>query len=150
MKYMDQVVCEVLRKWPAAALTDRICVKDYELEYDGKKFIIEKGKNFFVPIWGLHNDPQYFPQPEKFHPDRFSDENMGNIQEYTYLPFGVGPRSCIGSRFALMEIKTIFYYLLLHFKINVTSKTQIPLQLKKIPVGLKTEKGVWVELEPRS
>lgn len=149
MKYMDQVVCEVLRKWPPAPLTDRICVKDYELEYGGKKIVIEKGKNFFVPIWAIQNDPDYFPNPNKFDPDRFSDENKDNIQEYTYIPFGVGPRNCIGSRFALMEIKTIFYYLLRQFKINVTSKTQIPLQLKKIPVGLKTEKGVWVELQPR-
>lgn len=149
MKYMDQVVCEVLRKWPPAPLTDRICVKDYELDYDGRKIVIEKGTNFFVPIWAIQNDPDYFPNPNKFEPDRFSDENKGNIQEYTYIPFGVGPRNCIGSRFALMEIKTIFYYLLRQFKINVTSKTQIPLQLKKIPVGLKTEKGVWVELQPR-
>lgn len=149
MKYLDQVVCEVLRKWPPAPLTDRICVKDYELEYDGKKIIIEKGKNFFMPIWAIQNDPLYFPNPSKFDPERFSDENKGNVQDYTYIPFGTGPRNCIGSRFALMEIKTIFYYLLLQFKINVTSKTQIPLQLKKVPVGLKTEKGVWVELQPR-
>lgn len=50
MKYMDQVVCEVLRKWPPAPLTDRICVKDYELECDSWKIVIEKGRNFFVPI----------------------------------------------------------------------------------------------------
>ncbi|KAJ6619975.1 putative cytochrome P450 9f2 [Pseudolycoriella hygida] len=149
MKYMDQVVCEVLRKWPSAPLTDRICIKDYELEYDGKKILIEKGKNFLIPIWAIHNDPNYFPDPSKFDPERFSDENKRSIREYTYLPFGTGPRNCIGSRFALMEIKTIFYYLLLQFKVSVTSKTQIPLQLKKVPVALKTEKGVWVELQPR-
>lgn len=149
MKYMDQVVCEVLRKWPPAPLTDRLCVKDYEFECGGRKIVIEKGTNFFVPIWAIQNDPAYFPNPNKFDPERFSDDNKGTIHEYTYIPFGVGPRNCIGSRFALMEIKTIFYYLLLQFKINVTSKTQIPLQLKKVPVGLKTEKGVWVELQPR-
>lgn len=149
MKYLDQVVCEILRKWPPAPLTDRICVKNYELEVDGRRIVIEKGKNFFVPVWAIHNDPNYFPDPNKFDPERFSDENRSNIQEYTYIPFGVGPRNCIGSRFALMEIKTIFYYLLLKFKIGVTSKSQIPLEIKKVPVGLKTEKGVWVELQPR-
>ncbi len=98
MKYLDQVVCEVLRKWPPAPLTDRICVKDYELDCDGKKIVIEKGKNFFVPIWAIQNDPNYFPDPSKFDPDRFSDENRGNIQEYTYIPFGTNV-FCFFSRF---------------------------------------------------
>lgn len=54
MKYFDQVVSEVLRKWPAAPGTDRICVKDYEMDVDGLKFTFEKDRNFFIPIWGLH------------------------------------------------------------------------------------------------
>lgn len=54
MSYLDQVVCEVLRKWPAAPGTDRICVKDYDMDVDGLKFTFEKEKNFFVPIWGFH------------------------------------------------------------------------------------------------
>lgn len=62
---------------------------------------------------------------------------------------GVGPRNCIGSRFALMEMKTVFYYLLLNFSIEVTKKTQIPLKYDKTPVGLKTEKGIWIALKPR-
>jgi cytochrome P450 family 9 len=150
LKYLDQVVCEVLRKWPPAPATDRICVKDYVLEYDDKRIVVEKGMVLLFPIWGIQHDPKYFPNPEKFDPERFNDENKGSIEEYTYLPFGVGPRNCIGSRFALMEMKTIFYYLLLNFKINTSEKTQIPLKFAKIPVGLKTEKGIWIELEPRA
>ena len=65
------------------------------------------------------------------------------------VQLGVGPRNCIGSRFALMELKTIFYYLMLNFSFEVAEKTQIPLQLLRSPVGLKTEKGVWVALKPR-
>lgn len=88
MKYMDQVVCETLRKWPAAPMIDRLCVKDYEIEYDDKKFMIEKGKNFYIPIYGIHHDERYFENPQKFDPDRFSDENKANIDPDTYLPFG--------------------------------------------------------------
>nr|ARO50431.1 cytochrome P450 [Chironomus tentans] len=149
MKYMDQVVSEALRKWPPAPVTDRICTKDYQVSYDDKKFIIEKGISFLIPIWGIHNDPRYFPNPEKFDPERFSDENKKNIQDSTYLPFGSGNRNCIGSRFALMEMKTVFYYLLLNFKFAVTEKTKIPLAFNKIPVGIKIENGVWIGLEPR-
>jgi cytochrome P450 family 9 len=149
LKYLDQVVSEVLRKWPPAPGTDRICVKDYVLEYDDRRVVIEKGINLMIPVRAIHHDPEFFPNPEKFDPERFSNENKGSIREFTYLPFGVGPRNCIGSRFALMEVKAIFYYLLINFKINVSAKTQIPLQFAKSPVGLKTEKGIWLNLDPR-
>lgn len=169
MKYMDQVVCETLRKWPAAPLIDRLCVKDYEMEYDDKKFTIEKGINFYIPIYGIHHDEQYFPQPEKFEPERFNDENKANIDPDTYIPFGkqvkmsmngscnlycltigIGPRNCIGSRFALMEIKTIMYSLLLNFNFEVTKNTQIPLKLAPNPTQLQSEKGIWIGFTPRN
>lgn len=51
---------------------------------------------FLIPIYGLHHDPKHFPDPEKFDPERFSEENKHNIAPNTYLPFGVGPRNCIG------------------------------------------------------
>jgi cytochrome P450 family 9 len=125
-------------------------VKDYQFDYEGKKFKIEKGQFFMIPIQGFHHDEKYFPEPEKFDPDRFSPENRHNIDPDTYLPFGVGPRNCIGSRFALMEVKTIFYYLLVNFKLIPNEKSQIPLQLLKKPIGLKTEKGIWISLQPRN
>jgi cytochrome P450 family 9 len=131
-------------------VTDRISVKDYNFDYEGQKFIIEKGQNFMIPINGYHHDPNFFPEPDKFIPERFSEDNRGSIDPDTYLPFGIGPRNCIGSRFALMEVKTIFYYLLKNFSLEVNEKTQIPLKLNPSPVGLKTEKGIWVGLKPRN
>lgn len=96
MKYLDQVVSEGLRKWPLG-LTDRLCVKEYECAYgDDAKFRFEKGVPIWIPIYGLHHDPKYYPDPEKFDPERFSDENKRNIVPGTYLPFGIGPRKCIG------------------------------------------------------
>lgn len=110
---------------------------------------MEKDKNFYIPIYGLHHDERYFKNPEKFDPERFSVENRDLIDPDTYLPFGIGPRNCIGSRFALMEIKTIIYYLLLTFDFEVTKKTQIPIKLSKNPTQLQTEKGVFVGFKPR-
>lgn len=63
---------------------------------------------------------------------------------------GIGPRNCIGSRFALMELKTIIYYLLLNFNFEPTEKTQIPLKLKFNPVQFLPEKGVWVRFTARN
>lgn len=171
MKYLDQVISESLRKWPPAALTDRLCSKEYTFESDDKKFIIEKGQSFWIPIHGLHHDPNYYSEPEKFDPERFSDENRGRIIHGTYIPFGTGPRNCIGrlsmkyfsitayilfhvrpfsgSRFALMEIKAIIYYMLLKFKMEPNENTQIPLKYKKQPITISTERGIHLTLNPR-
>jgi cytochrome P450 family 9 len=54
------------------------------------------GEALFIPIIGLHRDPSYYPDPERFDPERFSDDNKHNINPLTYLPFGIGPRICIG------------------------------------------------------
>lgn len=97
MKYMDMVVTEGLRYWPPAGMTDRVCVKDYEYNDGEMHFKIGKGLAFWIPIYGLHHDPKYFPNPGKFDPERFSEENKANIIPGTYVPFGVGPRNCIGT-----------------------------------------------------
>jgi cytochrome P450 family 9 len=149
MKYMDQVVSEALRKWPPMPITDRICVKDYRLQYDQYDFPIKAEQFFIIPIYSLHHDPKYWPNPDKFDPDRFSDENKGAINSSTYLPFGIGPRNCIGSRFALMEVKAVLYYLLLNFSFEVTTRTQVPIKLEKMPFGLKAEGGIHLEFRPR-
>lgn len=58
--------------------------------------IIEKGTRVFIPTMGLHYDPEYYPNPEEFNPERFSVENKQNRHPMCYLPFGDGPRICIG------------------------------------------------------
>lgn len=96
MKYMDQVVCEALRKWPPFVNFDRCCVKDYNFDYDGKNFKMETGRMLLLPMFGIHHDPKYHPNPDRFDPERFSDENRDKIIPGTYFPFGLGPRNCIG------------------------------------------------------
>lgn len=99
MKYLDQVICESLRLWTPSAQIDRVCVKDYVYDHGGLKFKIEKGKQIIFTTYGIHHNPKYYVDPERFDPDRFSDENKHNIMPGTYLPFGVGPRNCIGEHF---------------------------------------------------
>lgn len=97
MKYLDQVISEVLRKWPTGILLDRICTKDCTIDIgDGKQIKIDKGSYMKVPAVGIHRDPKYYPDPEKFDPERFSDENRDRLIPGTYIPFGLGPRNCIG------------------------------------------------------
>ncbi|EAT33128.1 AAEL014613-PA [Aedes aegypti] len=149
MKYMDMVISEVLRKWPPIASTDRVCTKNYVMdEGNGIKYTIEKGAALWFPTYALHHDPKYYPQPEKFDPERFSDERKGSINTGAYLPFGIGPRNCIGSRFALAEVKTILYYMLGSFSFERCSKTEVPPVMPKgfdvIPVN-----GMHIEFKPR-
>jgi cytochrome P450 family 9 len=92
MKYMDMVLCETLRMWPPAPIIDRMCTKDFVLEYDDKTLEFEVGKNFYIPVYSLHHNEKYFPNPKRFDPERFSDENKKNIRQDCYLPFGIGPR----------------------------------------------------------
>lgn len=88
------LLLETLRKYPPGALINRVCTKDYFIEE--KNIKIEAGTTVFISILGLHRDPEYFVNPNSFDPERFSDENKSRIRSYTYLPFGEGPRICIG------------------------------------------------------
>lgn len=69
-------------------VTERVCVKDYPFDYDGKKFTFEKDLSIMIPIYGFHMDPLYYSEPEKFDPDRFNEENRTKIDPDTYMPFG--------------------------------------------------------------
>lgn len=75
----------------------RACTNDYK---DPDSFLtIEKGTYIVIPTIGLHWDEKYFPNPEKFDPERFSQEKKNSIPSCAYLPYGKGPRVCIGKLF---------------------------------------------------
>ncbi|KAK4874017.1 hypothetical protein RN001_013377 [Aquatica leii] len=154
MKYLDMVVSETLRKWTTGFQIDRECVKNYTIEPVNaweKPVVIEKGTLVLFPVIGIHHDPKYFPNPDVFDPERFSDENKQNVKHNLYFPFGVGPRSCIGSRFALMQTKILMFYLLSKFKIFKTDKTPIPLTIdKKAFLVLGPAEGFWLGLKLRN
>jgi cytochrome P450 len=85
---------ETLRKYPPVVFIDRVCSKSIDLpEYDLK---LEKGIVIGLPFYGLHHDPEYFPEPDRFDPERFNEANKHNIKPFSYLPFGAGPRNCVG------------------------------------------------------
>ncbi|XP_011150783.2 cytochrome P450 9e2-like [Harpegnathos saltator] len=152
MVYMDMVVSEALRKYPPVVFLDRLCAKKYELppaKPGYKNVIVEPDSMTWTPVYALHHDPKYFSNPSKFDPERFSDENKDNIIPYTYLPFGLGPRKCIGNRFALMETKLLVAHLLHRFIFKTTEKTVEPIVFDKKQFNLQPDGGFWIALEKR-
>ncbi|XP_058462589.1 cytochrome P450 9e2-like [Malaya genurostris] len=149
MKYMDMCVSESLRLWPPIAMVDRLCVQNYRVDDGQLQFTIEKGTGVSIPIYGLHRDSRYFPDPERFDPERFSDDNKADINMGAYVPFGVGPRNCIGSRFALMEVKAIVFHMLLNFSFERTNKTPVPMRLMRGTISVTSERDVTVALKLR-
>ena len=107
----------------------RECTKECVIE--GLK--IPKGCIVTVPVYSIYRDPNIYPNPEQFVPERFTAEAKKARDPYLYLPFGTGPRNCIGMRFAQMEIKLVLVRLLKKFTFLVTSETQIPPPLKSKP-----------------
>ncbi|XP_011707163.1 PREDICTED: cytochrome P450 9e2-like [Wasmannia auropunctata] len=152
MSYMDMVTSETLRKYPPTVFLDRRCAKRYELppsQPGRKNIIIEPGDPLILPTYAIHYDPKYFPNPNKFDPERFSDENKDNILPYTYFPFGHGPRKCIGNRFALMATKILIAHLLQKFTFKTVDKTVEPVVFARREFSLKPIGGFWISLEKR-
>ncbi|XP_046959632.1 probable cytochrome P450 9f2 isoform X2 [Vanessa cardui] len=154
LKYLDMVTSEVLRLWPPGYGLDRICVKDYNMgkpNCDTKDdFIVRKGELIIIPTWCFHHDPKLFPDPMKFDPERFSDENKHNIDPAAYMPFGLGPRNCIASRFALCELKVLLYQIMLHTEISPSVKTCLPAKLSTESFNPRLVGGHWLKFKIRS
>lgn len=113
---------ETLRKYAIVPLLNRTCVKDYQIP--GTKKIIEKGVEIFIPAYAFQTDAKYYDEPEKFKPTRFSDESSAakNSANRPYLPFGDGPRNCIGMRMGKMQTKVALVLMLRKFRYELEPK----------------------------
>ncbi|KAJ3659264.1 hypothetical protein Zmor_010963 [Zophobas morio] len=145
MTYMDKVLNETLRKHPPVPFLPRKCTKDYTVPHTS--IVIEKGTSVTIPVLGLHMDPEYYPAPERFDPERFSEENKNSRPAFTWIPFGEGPRVCIGLRFGLLQSKVGLTTLLRNYNIKLSSKTTLPLQLDKNTLIRTVFGGMWIDVE---
>uniref|UniRef100_A0A3B3Y8Q8 unspecific monooxygenase n=1 Tax=Poecilia mexicana TaxID=48701 RepID=A0A3B3Y8Q8_9TELE len=125
MDYLDSVINESLRLFPIAPRLERVAKASVEIN----GLVIPKDMVVLVPTWPLHRDPEIWPEPEKFKPERFSKKNKEDIDPYTYMPFGVGPRNCIGMRFALVVMKLAVVEILQRYSFSVCKETEIPFEM---------------------
>ncbi|XP_017491557.1 PREDICTED: cytochrome P450 3A19-like [Rhagoletis zephyria] len=127
--YLDAVIKETLRRNPPVArLQRRVGVDNYKLA----GIPLEKDIEVQIPTFGIHHNSKFWPDPDRFDPERFMPENKDSIIPYTYLPFGAGPRNCIGMRFAYQEMKLCLAQIARKFRFERTAKTQVPLKIDSL------------------
>ncbi|MEM7534840.1 MAG: cytochrome P450 [Chloroflexota bacterium] len=103
LPYTKMIIQETLRLYPPAWAVTRTALDDDEI--DG--YHIAAGSNIFCPIYAMHHHPDLWDDPDTFVPERFTPERMAQIPKFAYLPFGGGPRQCIGNHFAMLEAQMV-------------------------------------------
>ena len=142
--YLDQVVCEVLRLCAPAFLLLRGC--EEEAVFKGVRF--PKGVDVNIPTYVLHRDPEVWDNPYEFDPENFSPEAKEKRDPYSFLPFGTGPRQCIGMRLALLEIKLGLWKIMQQFKLERAPETVATLEHRAV-ILMEPKEKIYVKVRPR-
>lgn len=152
LPYTSNVIKETLRHFPILPFLDRECELSngektgYSLE-PYSDFHIPQGMPVYIPAYAIQHDPQYFPDPETFDPDRF-DPSSNSYNEYTYMPFGLGPRNCIGERFAFMQMRVGIVNVLKSFTVEPAPSTPKSFGLDRTNVLLHPEVEIVLKFLP--
>ncbi|CAG2172142.1 unnamed protein product [Oppiella nova] len=147
LPFLDALISETLRNSPQILHLQREAMEDVMLGNTGVK--IEKGVSVEIPVYAIHHDPNHYPDPFTFNPDRFMPQNRDHIQPYTYLPFGSGPRNCIGMRFALLEAKLALAKISHSFRFSRVTDTDVPVVYTTVLFGSLKPKRLVVGVHKR-
>lgn len=143
LRYTDMVLKESMRMLPPVwTLNMRSAQRATEIQ----GLVFPKNKRVWLSPYALHHFPQYFPNPDQFDPERFSEENEKDIARYAYSPFGLGPRTCIGNSFAMMEAKIILASFAQRFNFSLDGKDPFAPQPQ---ITLSNTGGMPLRLSPR-
>ncbi|XP_011706563.1 PREDICTED: probable cytochrome P450 6a14 [Wasmannia auropunctata] len=136
-----------MRKYPPLPILNRICTK--EINLPTINVCVPEGTLITIPVLGLHRDPSIYPDPDKFDPERFNADKVKERHPYAFIPFGEGPRNCIGMRFAYVQIKIGLVSLLSKYKFKLHSKTRVPITFTEKSMTLLAKDGIYLIIEPR-
>lgn len=144
MQYLERVIKEVLRLYPSVHFISRRLGEDLQTK---SGYQLAKGSIVNLHIYDLHHNPEIYPDPEKFDPDRFLPENTQKRHPFAYLPFSAGARNCIGKKFAMLEMKAAICGILANF---VLEPVDIPETIVLVvDIVLRTKEGIKVRFVPR-
>ena len=130
--------------YPSVYFISRILGEDLRLT---NGYLLPKSTDVFIHIYDVHRNPDVYPDPERFDPDRFLPENCQNRHPYAYLPFSAGPRNCIGQKFAILELKAAVCAILSNFVLEPID-TQENIKLVA-DIVLRTKEDIKVKFIPR-
>ncbi|EFA04564.1 probable cytochrome P450 6a13 [Tribolium castaneum] len=149
LPYLEAVIQETLRIQPPIHSLQKLCTKSFTwtLKETNKPLVIEEGTPIIIPTHALQSDPQHFEDPESFQPERFLGENRENIKKCTHMPFGEGPRACLGQRFGLLQIKVGLAYIVKNFELSLNKKTKLPLKYDPINPLVTPTGGLWIDFK---
>uniref|UniRef100_A0A131YYE1 Cytochrome n=1 Tax=Rhipicephalus appendiculatus TaxID=34631 RepID=A0A131YYE1_RHIAP len=143
MKYLECAIKEALRIYPSVPMFTRKCEEPFQI--DGAT--LPAGTMVQTAAYFLHRDPEVFPKPEEFHPERFFPENSKGRHPFAYAPFSAGPRNCIGQKFALAEEKIVIANILRHFRIkSLDQRDQVEIVSEMV---LRPRSGLRIQFTPR-
>uniref|UniRef100_A0A1B0CTM0 Protein transport protein sec16 n=1 Tax=Lutzomyia longipalpis TaxID=7200 RepID=A0A1B0CTM0_LUTLO len=151
MQYLDQVVNETMRIHPPLIIISKLCTESVKYPVNGRDVEIPRGMTVHIPIFSIHRNENNFPNPEEFIPERFNEENGGSKifkDKCSFLPFGNGPRICLGMRFALLQVKTAVVEVIKQYKVTVNEKTKQPLDLDVGQFFSYPRHGIYLNLKP--
>jgi len=114
LTYLDMVLREAMRLYPPGPYGAREATEDLVLG----DYTVPAGTTIFYPFWAVHTNPEYWPDPQTFDPERFTPEASANRPRLAYIPFGLGPRSCEGAALATVEAKLVLACLLKRFRLK--------------------------------
>jgi len=138
MPLVEQVLEEAMRLYPPVGLLARAVVAKDEL--CGRT--VQPNDILFLPIWALHRHEMWWKEPEKFDPGRFGSEKRGQLNKYQYLPFGAGPRVCVGADFAMMQARIILATLVQRFRFTPATPAPHPVMMMTV----RPEPGVFLNV----
>lgn len=144
LTYLDLVFRETLRKYPPGPLILRKSVSSYT--FNNTKVSIPEKTFVWIPLYAIHHDPDIYPNPDAFIPERFNDDAVASRHPMHYMPFGDGPRNCIGARFAVYQSKVGLITILRNHKVEVCEKTMIPYEINPGAFLLAPKEGIYLKL----